>query len=90
MSLFFRLYLDEDVDVLVADLLRARGFSAQTTQEADQIGATDRDQFRYAINKGRTLLTHNRVDFENWPLSIPKRVVNTMALLLQIGGHRTS
>jgi hypothetical protein len=32
--LFIALYLDEDVSVLVAELLRARGFTTQTTQEA--------------------------------------------------------
>ena len=30
MSLFVELYLDEDVDVLIADLLKAYGFSALT------------------------------------------------------------
>ena len=29
MSLFIELYLDEDVDVLIADLLKAYGFSAR-------------------------------------------------------------
>ncbi len=32
--LFAELYLDEDVSVLIAELLRVRGFTAQTTQEA--------------------------------------------------------
>ena len=32
--LFIELYLDEDVDVLVAGLTRARGFQTITTQEA--------------------------------------------------------
>ena len=35
-QLFVRLYLDEDVDVLVAELIRARGFQALTTQEAER------------------------------------------------------
>jgi len=29
---FIELYLDEDVDVLLAELLRARGFKVTTTQ----------------------------------------------------------
>jgi hypothetical protein len=33
-SLFIELYLDEDVSVLVADLVRARGYNAITTREA--------------------------------------------------------
>jgi len=64
MRLFARVYLDEDVDVLVAELLRARGFSALTTQEAERTGQPDRDQLSYAVAHERALLTHNRTDFE--------------------------
>ena len=34
MRLFIEVYTDEDVDVLIADLLRARGFSVLTTRDA--------------------------------------------------------
>jgi predicted nuclease of predicted toxin-antitoxin system len=64
MRLFARLYLDEDVDVLVARLLESRGFSAVTTQEAGYIGQTDRAQLSYAVEHERALLTHNRSDFK--------------------------
>ena len=36
-TLFIELYLDEDVNVLVAALLRARGFTALTTREVGQL-----------------------------------------------------
>jgi len=62
--LFIDLYLDEDVNVLLADLIRARGFRAMTTQEAHKIGCTDAEQLAFAASQRRTLLTHNRVDFE--------------------------
>lgn len=62
--IFIELYLDEDVSVLIADLLRARGFSASTTVEAGNRGFSDREQLEYAIAQRRTLLTHNRADFE--------------------------
>jgi predicted nuclease of predicted toxin-antitoxin system len=62
--LFIELYLDEDVDVLVASLLRARGFQATTTQEVGQIGKTDEQQLMYAVAQRKTVLTHNRADFE--------------------------
>ena len=62
--LFIELYLDEDVDVLVADLVRARGFQATTTQDAGQVGKNDAEQLVYAVSQQRTLLTHNRADFE--------------------------
>lgn len=63
-NLFIRLYLDEDVNVLIAQLLRARGFDVATTREDSQLGKSDSEQLAYAVNQGRTLLTHNRIDFE--------------------------
>jgi hypothetical protein len=63
-SLFIDLYLDEDVDVLLAELLRARGFSVATTLEAGQLGASDADQLVYAVSRQTTFLTHNRADFD--------------------------
>jgi len=62
--LFIDLYLDEDVDVLIADLLRARGFKATTTQEAGQLGNSDESQLAYAVNRQKAFFTHNRTDIE--------------------------
>ena len=62
--LFIELYIDEDVDVLVAELLRARGFDALTTRDAHHLHATDEEQLAFAAAEQRALLTHNRADFE--------------------------
>jgi hypothetical protein len=62
--LFVELYLDEDVSVLVADLIRARGFDALTTLESGRTGRSDAEQLEYAVSRQKTLLTHNRADFE--------------------------
>ena len=62
--LFIELYLDEDVDVLIAQLLRARGFAVVTTQDAGQLRNSDAEQLAYAVSQHNTLFTHNRVDFE--------------------------
>lgn len=62
--LFVELYLDEDVSALVADLIDARGFDVITTREAGNLGNGDAAQLTYAVQKNRTLLTHNRADFE--------------------------
>jgi predicted nuclease of predicted toxin-antitoxin system len=62
--LFIDLYLDEDVDVLIADLVRARGFKASTTQEAGQIGKGDEEQLAYSVGSQSIFFTHNRDDFE--------------------------
>ena len=58
--LFIDLYLDEDVDVLVATLLRVRGFVAVTTHEAGTLGASDSIQLAHAVNTQQTLLTDRR------------------------------
>lgn len=62
--IFIEIYLDEDVDVLLAELIRARGFSIVTTRDAGQLRNTDAEQLAYAIREWKTLLTHNRQDFE--------------------------
>ncbi len=63
-QLFISLYLDEDVDVLVAELINAYGYNALTTRDAGQLEADDASQMAYAAAAGRALLTHNRADFE--------------------------
>ena len=61
---FISLYLDEDVAVLLAELVRRRGFDVTTTQEARQIGNSDAEQLEYAASRHKALVTHNRIDFE--------------------------
>ncbi len=63
-QLFTSLYLDEDVDLLVADLVRARGFSALTTHQVGRLTSDDPSQLAYAVEHGMAILTHNRADFE--------------------------
>ena len=58
------LYLDEDVSVVVAAILRARGFDVATARDAVQLGRSDSAQLDFAATAGRTFFTHNRVDFE--------------------------
>ena len=43
--LFIRLYLDEDVSVFVAQLLRPHGFEVLTAREAKHLGRSDAAQF---------------------------------------------
>jgi predicted nuclease of predicted toxin-antitoxin system len=62
--LFIEFYLDEDVSTLVAELIRARGFTITTTREAGQGGRSDEEQLNYAVSRRATLVTHNRADFE--------------------------
>ena len=63
-SLFVALYLDEDVNVHVGELLMMRGFRVVTTRDAGQLGQSDSAQLAYATSKSMSILTHNRADFE--------------------------
>ena len=58
--LFIELYLDEDVDSLVATLIRNHGFVATTARDEGQLRRTDREQLAYAIEHRRAIITHNR------------------------------
>lgn len=68
-KLFIELYLDEDVDTLVAELLTRRGYSALTARDAGTLGQEDSEQLAWAARQGRALLTHNRNDFEELALT---------------------
>ena len=64
-ELFIELYLDEDVSVLIAELIRARGFTAVTTREAKQLANDDSEQLAYAASQRKAIVTHNRTDIED-------------------------
>lgn len=57
------LYLDENVSVLVAKLLRGRGIKVTTANEAGCLGTDDEDQLRYAIANRMVIVTHDVKDF---------------------------
>jgi predicted nuclease of predicted toxin-antitoxin system len=60
-----RVYLDEDVDVLLAPLLTTHAIDCLTTLVAGNLGRTDEEQLTAALQESRVLITHNRTDFEN-------------------------
>lgn len=64
------LYLNENVEIEVVDLLSVRGIGARHTLCAGNRGKSDQFQLRYAADHGLVLLTHNRWDFrklhEEW------------------------
>ncbi len=59
-----RVYLDEDVSVLFASLLKARSIDAVTAREENMLGAEDEAHLKKCIELKRILLSHNRTDFE--------------------------
>ena len=62
--MFARIYLDENISVVVADILRSRGFEALAAQTANNKGLSDKKQLEFATLNGMTILTHDRLDFE--------------------------
>lgn len=64
MTLFASVYLDEDVNPLIATLLVAHGLRAQTARDPGTLAATDEAQIVTACRLQSCFLTHNRVDFE--------------------------
>lgn len=58
------LYLDEDVRVLLAEVLRDRGYNAVHVLEAGRTGESDEKQLVYAIEHKMAVFTHNIKDFK--------------------------
>ncbi len=57
------LYLDEDVRVLLAEVLRSRGYKVSHVLEIGKTGKSDSDQLSYAVNHKMAILTHNISDY---------------------------
>lgn len=56
-------YLDECVDVHIADPLRRRGFRVLTAAEAGMSGANDLEQLEYAATRDLVIISHNGLHF---------------------------
>lgn len=57
------MFLDEDVRILLAQVLRRRDYDVLHAVEAGRQGEGDRAQLEFATAKGRILLTRNIRDF---------------------------
>jgi hypothetical protein len=58
-----RVFTDEDMQGAIAGLLRAAGFDALATPEANRLGESDPSQLLWATQEGRVLTTYNVSDF---------------------------
>lgn len=63
-ELFAKIYLDEDINILVGEIVRSRGFEVLTVTEAERKGESDEEQLKFAAKNKYVILTQNRVDFE--------------------------
>ena len=59
MAQKIKLYLDEDVDPLLAKVIRDRGYDVLSTHEAKMHNSDDYKQLDFATSQGRAILTHN-------------------------------
>lgn len=59
-----KVFLDEDVNVIIAKILHSHGYEVLTASAADRKSRSDPEQLEYAAHNGFTILTHNRRDFE--------------------------
>lgn len=63
MTQKIKLYLDEDVDLLLAKVICDRGYDILSTHEAKMHKADDYSQIDFATSQDRAILTHNIRDF---------------------------
>ncbi|MGC2236932.1 MAG: DUF5615 family PIN-like protein [Pyrinomonadaceae bacterium] len=63
--MFVKIYLDENISLLVPKIIRARGYEVLTAQEANNKGLCDDKQLEFASGQKSAILTHDCVDFEN-------------------------
>ncbi len=68
-----RIYLDEDVRPLLAEILRNRGYDVVSCVEKRLFGLSDEEQLNIAIKNERAILTHNIKDF----IQLHKRLKDT-------------
>ena len=58
-----KLYLDENLAPVIADLLRRHGIDATSAQDVGNAQLNDRAQLAYATQEGRAIVTADVVDF---------------------------
>lgn len=63
-ELFISVYLDEDVNVLIAELVRPQNFRVLTVTKAKRKGKSDAEQLEFSTENDYVILTHNRRDYE--------------------------
>lgn len=58
-----KVYLDENLSSVIAELLRQHGLDATSAQDVGNAQLDDRAQLAYATQEGRAFVTANVVDF---------------------------
>ena len=88
-SLFVSLYLDADVNLKLAELLRAEGFEVVSAREVGNDELSDEAQLTYATARGQTIVTHNTKHFvplfDEWWFAEKKHYGIVVSAQLPIG-----
>ncbi len=58
-----KIYLDEDVQIELANSLRRVGIDAITTKEMGNLSLSDLKQLEFSTLHDRTILTFNKIEF---------------------------
>lgn len=81
-----KLFLDEDVHLVLGSLLRKRGFDTEHAQELDKKGKSDVEQLAYSVEQKRCLISFNVKDYvqlhneyvntgrEHWGIIVSKQL----------------
>lgn len=65
LSLYLRIFFDEDVSANIVANLRQRGFDVSSARDAMRLQLSDDQQLAFAASEKRVIFTHNRLDFED-------------------------
>ena len=76
------LCLDEDVRVLLAEILRNRGYNAYHVLEVERTGKSDSEQLAYAVRNKMAILTHNIKDYVSFYPNLTQNTGKTTLALL--------
>jgi predicted nuclease of predicted toxin-antitoxin system len=58
-GIYCKIYLDEDIDPKIAELLQNLGYDVLSTQEAKMSGSKDEEQLEFATSQRSVLFTFN-------------------------------
>lgn len=54
-----RIYIDESVNIAIAEGLKRRGIDAWSAKDVGKLGQTDEEQLRYAVREKAVIFTHD-------------------------------
>ncbi len=84
MNQLAKLYLDEDVSVVLRKILAGRGFDVLTARDAGMLRKNDEEQLIFATAHTRVVVTHNRRHFEELHLRFIERQLEHSGIVVAV------